>query len=96
MWNLLLWSLLIFLTSGRAFAIPASLGYAGKVSALVNQAQIQDDEFDDTDLSFVTKLAAIGDSYSAGIGAGDRLGNILQALDPESGELSSMYLLKDV
>ncbi|XMA20860.1 hypothetical protein WAI453_013651 [Rhynchosporium graminicola] len=33
-----------------------------------------DDGFDPSDLSFITRLAAIGDSYSAGIGAGDRLG----------------------
>jgi hypothetical protein len=33
-------------------------------------------EFDQTDLSFITRMAAIGDSYSAGIGAGDRLGTI--------------------
>lgn len=30
--------------------------------------------FNDEDLSFIKKIAAIGDSYSAGIGAGDRLG----------------------
>jgi hypothetical protein len=33
----------------------------------------------------VKKLAAIGDSYSAGIGAGNRLGRILQAVVPGSG-----------
>lgn len=50
--------------------------------------QIRDDsDFDPTDLSFITKLAAIGDSYSAGIGAGDRLGTILDALDSQGGEL---------
>ncbi|RYP12542.1 hypothetical protein DL765_007244 [Monosporascus sp. GIB2] len=42
--------------------------------------------FDPTDLSFIKKLAAIGDSHAAGIGAGDRLGNLLGALDPTSGE----------
>lgn len=35
-----------------------------------------DDVFDPSDLSFITRLAAIGDSYSAGIGAGDRLGSL--------------------
>ena len=45
-----------------------------------------EDDFDPDDLSFINKLAAIGDSYSAGIGAGDRLGSILNALDPTSGE----------
>ncbi|KAF7164134.1 hypothetical protein CNMCM5623_008824 [Aspergillus felis] len=42
-------------------------------------------DFDQSDLSFITRMAAIGDSYSAGIGAGDRLGSILQALNPKSG-----------
>jgi hypothetical protein len=41
--------------------------------------------FDQTDLSFITSLAAIGDSYSAGIGAGDRLGDATQFLDKQSG-----------
>lgn len=31
--------------------------------------------YDPEDLSSIKKLAAIGDSYSAGIGAGERLGN---------------------
>jgi hypothetical protein len=43
-------------------------------------------EFDPTDLSFITRMAAIGDSYSAGIGAGDRLGTLTQVRDPESGK----------
>lgn len=43
-------------------------------------------EFDQTDLSFITRMAAIGDSYSAGIGAGDRLGSVLDALDSTSGK----------
>ncbi|RYP41460.1 hypothetical protein DL768_010499 [Monosporascus sp. mg162] len=34
--------------------------------------------------SFLKKLAAIGDSYAAGIGAGDRLGSLLGVLDPTS------------
>ncbi|PYH81051.1 fibronectin type III domain protein [Aspergillus uvarum CBS 121591] len=41
-------------------------------------------EFDPSDLSHITTLAAIGDSYSAGIGAGDRLGNIGQAFSTGS------------
>lgn len=38
----------------------------------------QDNDFDEYDFSNIKKMAAIGDSYSAGIGAGNRLG---QALD---------------
>lgn len=33
-----------------------------------------DSEFDPQDLSFIKSMAALGDSYSAGIGAGNRLG----------------------
>lgn len=33
-----------------------------------------DDVFDPADLSFIKSMAAVGDSYSAGIGAGSRLG----------------------
>jgi len=32
------------------------------------------------DLSAIKKLAAIGDSYSAGIGAGDRMGSIFDSI----------------
>lgn len=45
-----------------------------------------DDFFDPEDLSNITKLAAIGDSYSAGIGAGNRLGIILNSLLSDGGE----------
>jgi hypothetical protein len=37
---------------------------------------IRDDEKDPDDLSFIQSIAAIGDSYSAGIGAGKRLGSL--------------------
>jgi len=70
---------------GHAVAIPHALLYANNASMLVNLMSRQDDTFDETDLTFIANLAAIGDSYSAGIGAGDRLGNILQAADPQSG-----------
>jgi hypothetical protein len=43
-------------------------------------------DFDPSDLAYITRMAALGDSYSAGIGAGDRLGSMLQALDPNSGK----------
>ena len=44
------------------------------------------DTFDPMDLSSIKKLAAIGDSYSAGIGAGSRLGSIFDAFKPNNGE----------
>ena len=51
-------------------------------------ARQDDDGFDGEDLSYIRNLAAIGDSYSAGIGAGKRLGSLFDALDPKG----SMYL----
>jgi len=53
----------------------------------------RDDEFDDTDLSFIKKMAAIGDSYSAGIGAGGRLGSVFDLLTPGSGKPISVHTL---
>ncbi|KAK3312152.1 SGNH hydrolase-type esterase domain-containing protein [Apodospora peruviana] len=38
----------------------------------------ESDLIEPTDLTHIKKLAAIGDSYSAGIGAGDRLGNVFR------------------
>jgi hypothetical protein len=35
-----------------------------------------DDDFNPEDLSYLKKIAAVGDSYSAGIGAGGRLGGL--------------------
>jgi hypothetical protein len=43
-------------------------------------------KFNPTDLFFITRIAAIGDSYSAGIGAGDWLGTLTQVRDLESGK----------
>lgn len=49
--------------------------------------------FDPSDLSWIVKLAAIGDSYSAGIGAGERLGTAFNAMDYQSGELMFFFAL---
>lgn len=68
--------LAIFSLVGSAIAIPPFNRVTGNASTPVGLAPRQDDELDLGDLSFITKLAAIGDSYSAGIGAGDRLGSI--------------------
>ena len=46
--------------------------------------------FNPADLSSITKLAAIGDSYSAGIGAGQKLGSTLQFLDLDRGKVNLM------
>lgn len=45
-----------------------------------------DTDRENADLLHITKLAAVGDSYSAGVGAGDLLGSIVDASDPTSGE----------
>lgn len=84
------YQLCIPLLVGSAMAFP-SIGRA-KVDDILLQsrddsADNDSDFFDPEDLSWITKLAAIGDSYSAGIGAGDRLGNLLEVLDSQSGEL---------
>lgn len=71
------WSRLAIISlAGFAIAIPPFKRIAGNASIPIGLAPRQDDELDPGDLSFVTRLAAIGDSYSAGIGAGDRLGSI--------------------
>lgn len=79
-------------------ALP-KIGHASVNDILLQGRDDSDDydSFDPEDLSWITKLAAIGDSYSAGIGAGDRLGSLLTALNPQSGELQLVYqaLLKD-
>lgn len=49
--------------------------------------------FNLADLSSITKLAAIGDSYLAGIGAGQKLGSTLQFLDPDSSKVNLMISL---
>lgn len=51
----------------------------GNASLNINHLLAREDEFDPSDLSFITKMAAIGDSYSAGIGAGN-------VLETEAGE----------
>lgn len=58
---------------------------ANNASMSVHLEPRDDDEFDPSDLSSLVNLAAIGDSYSAGIGAGDRLGSVFDALDSQSG-----------
>ncbi|KAL6864240.1 SGNH hydrolase-type esterase domain-containing protein [Trichoderma novae-zelandiae] len=73
---------------GSGIATPTSRKIA---SMRLNAMWERDDDFDESDLSFIKKLAAIGDSYSAGIGAGDRLGTILNALDPHSDWACSRY-----
>ncbi|KND93383.1 Lipase 1 [Tolypocladium ophioglossoides CBS 100239] len=58
--------------AGLVIARPPSENFA-TISLLLRDT---DDDFFPEDLSFFTKLAAVGDSYSAGIGAGDRLGGL--------------------
>lgn len=77
---------MIALALGRAVALPPFGHFLG-----LSQYNTRDDndEFDPTDLSFITKMAAIGDSYSAGIGAGDRLGVPLVGEDDSGKQIST-------
>lgn len=54
------------------------------------------DSWDASDLSYITKLAAIGDSYSAGIGAGNKFGDASQASDSQSGKFYALFSHKQV
>lgn len=72
-------------------AMDAILGTLGSVTSLVTSRDT-DNSFDPTELSSITKLAAIGDSYSAGIGAGKRLGTVLDSLFTKGGELTWTYV----
>lgn len=75
--SLLVWRLsLLALALGRAVALPPF----GNFARLSSYNRRDDDDFDPTDLSFITKMAAIGDSYSAGIGAGTALGTVVDVL----------------
>lgn len=63
------------LAPGVAALISNSVSFSGNAS--ISERFLQDfDDFDESDLSHIRKIAAIGDSYSAGIGAGDRLGGL--------------------
>lgn len=94
-----MWSrLYIIYFLGQAVASPAFTNRRIQTRELAGARVAGDDSeaniFDASDLSWINKLAAIGDSYSAGIGAGDRLGGITEALDPQSGNLSSAHIDK--
>jgi hypothetical protein len=58
----------------------------GNASVDINHLTGRVEEFDPSGLSFITKMAAIGDSYSAGIGAGN-------VLETEAGEYYYHLLL---
>lgn len=49
-------------------------GTSWNSQSLTRRDDDDDDVFDAADLSFIKSMAAVGDSYSAGIGAGSRLG----------------------
>ena len=58
-------------------AVLANVGYSAPPPTAI---QIRQNEKNPDDLSYIQKIAAIGDSYSAGIGAGDRLQGILSGV----------------
>lgn len=90
------WRALVAIATLGSWALANPLSYwniLGNASLDTDRLLARDTtEFDQTDLSFITTMAAIGDSYSAGIGAGDRLGTIVEALDAESGKKISAWL----
>lgn len=90
----LVWRCLcVFAIVGQVIAVPRSTRYRGSNGSMpINLFPRQniDEDFDETDLSFIKKLSAIGDSYSAGIGAGDRLGSVVELFDPQSGKLLTL------
>jgi hypothetical protein len=73
-----LWHGLAVIATLGSCALANPLAYwnaAGNASLNSEQLLARDTaEFDAEDLSFITRMAAIGDSYSAGIGAGDSIG----------------------
>lgn len=74
MWRTLWTCLASLLVGYQAFASTSS---KNPLSTPINitSMNVENDFFPD-DLSFIKKLAAVGDSYSAGIGAGSRLGGV--------------------
>ncbi|PNY28628.1 Lipase 1 [Tolypocladium capitatum] len=81
MWCLL-WSCLATISvAGLAIVHPASEDFASMPMSLLFRDT--DVDFSPEDLSSITKLAAVGDSYSAGIGAGNRLGGLAGGNDAE-------------
>ncbi|KAI9372873.1 fibronectin type III domain protein [Aspergillus egyptiacus] len=60
------------------YALANPVGYwnvQGNASLNTNQLLAGEEDFIASDLSFITRMAAVGDSYSVGIGAGDPLGS---------------------
>lgn len=77
-----LWALVLSLALRPVIALPPSNTYHKSRSTVANRISTrQDEEPDPDDLSFIKNIAAIGDSYSAGIGAGERLGSLLNPLE---------------
>ncbi|CAM1510069.1 Fc.00g004040.m01.CDS01 [Cosmosporella sp. VM-42] len=73
---------------GISIAISPFQRLAGNASIPIGLAPRQENSFDPGHLAFIKQLAAIGDSYSAGIGASDRLGGIRVNEDPRLGDSS--------
>lgn len=70
--NRLSYLLAIFMASGHVVAAPP-LQQFGSMPMSNLLSRDTNDFFNPDDLTFIKKLAAVGDSYSAGIGAGDGL-----------------------
>lgn len=66
------YALALFAAAGSAVARPSLINF-GSMSMNNIFGRETTDFFNPDDLTFIKKLAAVGDSYSAGIGAGDGL-----------------------
>jgi len=84
MWNLLIRCVALCSVFWPAVCIPSLP--SSLAGGIFPRQETEDNEFDPGDLSFIRKLGAIGDSYSAGIGAGNRLGSTIGGIfDSQSG-----------
>ncbi len=95
MWRTACHLLVALLSIPGAIAIPRYMGNrsAVRTNTLLSR---EDEEFYPNDLSFIRTISALGDSYSAGIGSGDRLGSAWTALNPKSGTFCSRHLRRHV
>lgn len=67
----------------RVFALVVSVGASvvNWTDPSLEMFERRADKWDYEDLTGIKRLAAVGDSYSAGIGAGNRLGSLTSNID---------------
>ncbi|KAL2062145.1 hypothetical protein VTL71DRAFT_6411 [Oculimacula yallundae] len=88
------WLCLVVLASVTSFAAASDGRGFSQSSANRGNATLftrDGNNFNQEDLSFITRMAAIGDSYSAGIGAGNKLGTAWDFMNPDGDYSCSRY-----